>query len=74
MADGTVVNIKWDPVTNGKDYLVEYRKVDAVDWIEYFNYTGTTEKVAVIDVLNPGPYEFRVIALDWEDMATVSSV
>jgi Leucine-rich repeat (LRR) protein len=69
----TAVTLRWDSVLNGKDYLVEYRKIDNEKWIEHSDYTGTTEKVAVIDVLNPGQYEFRITALGWEntDMKTL---
>ena len=71
MVDGTEVIITWDFVMDGNDYLVEYRKIGDVDWIEHFNYTGTIEMVAVIDVLNPGQYEFKITALGWEDTNTL---
>ena len=57
----TAVTLRWDSVLNGKDYLVEYRKIDNEKWIEHSDYTGTTEKVAVIDVLNPGQYEYGIL-------------
>jgi hypothetical protein len=58
-------------VENGKDYMVEYRKIGGGDWIEHFDYTGTAEMVAVIDVLNLGQYEFKVTAIGWETTETL---